>query len=235
MGRASRRRAERRHTPQPAAASYSGPGTMPLDRYLIRPATQDDDAGAVRRLLEPVEFLDDSMPEEIVDRMRTGWRMPPQFGTATLLVAEDHQTGQIAALAHAIPPVPWVMGMEAGLGRPTCLMMLRSLVELEVVSVDDGARGQGLGHLLVGELVRSYTRQGYEAMLAGIHTHKPHLAPYYAADGFTALAPGAPLDLQLPHGRIRFPAEASMRHLVRPLMPRVSYRGGVLHGLLAGR
>ncbi|MFC9635932.1 hypothetical protein ACFXMT_36730 [Streptomyces mirabilis] len=99
----------------------------------------------------------------------------------------------------------------------------------------DSARGQGLGHRLVDELVRSSTRQGYEAMLGGIHTRKPSLAPYYEADGFSVLSPGAPLDLQIPIGRIRFPAEPSMRHLVRPLAPRVSYRAGVLEGLLTGR
>lgn len=45
----------------------------------------------------------------------------------------------------------------------------------------------------------------------------------------------APLDLQLPAGRIRYPAEPSMRLLARPLLPRVSYRAGVLQGLLTGR
>jgi hypothetical protein len=43
-----------------------------------------------------------------------------------------------------------------------------------------------------------------------------------------------PLDLELPVGRVRYPAKASMRHLVRPLAPRVSYGAGVLRGLLAG-
>ncbi|WP_432187491.1 GNAT family N-acetyltransferase [Streptomyces sp. Tue6028] len=125
--------------------------------------------------------------------------------------------------------------LESGLGRQTCLMLSRALVELEAVSVADSAQGRGLGHHLVDELVRSYTRQGYEAMLGGIHTHKPYLAPYYEADGFSVLSPGAPLDLQIPIGRIRFPAEPSMRHLVCPLVPGVLYRAGVVGGLLAGR
>ncbi|EGX56746.1 hypothetical protein SZN_26336 [Streptomyces zinciresistens K42] len=208
---------------------------MVLDRYLIRPATLDDDPEVVRALLEPVDFMDAAMPEEIVDRMRTGWRLPTQFGTATLLLAQEHPAGEVVGLAHAIPPVEWLMAMEAGLGRQLCLRLSRSLVELEAVSVADGARGQGLGHRLVDELVRSYSRQGYEAMLGGIHTHKPHLAPYYEGDGFHVLSPGAPLDLELPAGRVRYPANASMRHLVRPLAPQVSYRAGVLAGLLAGR
>ena len=72
-------------------------------------------------------------------------------------------------------------------------------------------------------------------MLGGIHTHKPHLAPYYEADGFSVLSPGAPLDLQIPVGRIRCPVEPSMRHLVRSLVPRVTYRHGVLEGLLSKR
>ncbi|WP_432173946.1 hypothetical protein [Streptomyces sp. Tue6028] len=72
-------------------------------------------------------------------------------------------------------------------------------------------------------------------MLGGIHTDKPYLAPYDEADGFSVLSPGAPLDLQIPIGRIRFPAEPSMRHLVRPLAPGVLYRAGVLGGLLAGQ
>ncbi|MER6787925.1 hypothetical protein ABT330_25430 [Streptomyces sp. NPDC000658] len=50
---------------------------MVLDRYLIRPATLDDDAEAVRALLEPVDFMDAAMPEEIGDRMRTGWPCRP--------------------------------------------------------------------------------------------------------------------------------------------------------------
>nr|AHE39228.1 GCN5-related N-acetyltransferase [Streptomyces sp. FR1] len=207
---------------------------MVLDRYLIRPATLDDDPEAVRALLEPVDFQNPAMPEEIVDRMRTGWRLPAQYGTATLLLAQEHPAGKAVGLAHAIPPVEWLMAMEAGLGRQLCQRLSRSLVELEAVSVADSARGQGLGHRLVDELVRSYRGQGYEAMLGGIHTHKPHLAPYYEADGFHVLAPGAPLDLQLPVGRIRYPANASMRHLVRPLAPQVSYRAGILAGLLAG-
>ncbi|WP_329020271.1 hypothetical protein [Streptomyces sp. NBC_01601] len=49
------------------------------------------------------------------------------------------------------------------------------------------------------------------------------------------LSPGAPLDLQLPVGQIRFPPEPWMRHLVRPLVRQVSYRAGALGGLLAGR
>lgn len=57
-------------------------------------------------------------------------------------------------------------------------------------------------------------------MLGGIHTHKPHLAPYYEADGFHVLGPGAPLDLELRIGRLRYPAESAMRHLVRPLARR---------------
>ncbi|MCX4481637.1 hypothetical protein OOK44_35275 [Streptomyces cellulosae] len=68
--------------------------------------------------------------------------------------------------------------------------------------------------------------------------HQPpssQLAPYYEADDFHILSPGAPLDLQLPIGRIQYPADASMRHLVRPLASRASYGAGVLRGLLAGR
>ncbi|CAL9676838.1 hypothetical protein SUDANB176_07845 (plasmid) [Streptomyces sp. enrichment culture] len=68
---------------------------------------------------------------------------------------------------------------------------------------------------------------------SGIHTHKPHLKSYYEADGFHVLGPGAPLDLQLPIGRLRYPAEPSMRHLVRPLAGHVTYGHGVLAGLLA--
>ncbi|MFH0246440.1 GNAT family N-acetyltransferase [Streptomyces sp. HK10] len=233
MGRASRRRAERRNAPQAAPEPDAAPGVVVLERYLIRPATQDDDPEVMRALLEQVDFMDTAMPEEIVDRMRTGWRLPPQYGTATLLLAQEHPAGQIVGLAHAIPPVQWLM--EAGLGHQLCLRLSRSLVELEAVSVASSARGQGLGHRLVDELVRSYTRQGYEAMLGGIHTHKPHLAPYYEAGAFHVLPPGAPLDLQLPIGRLRYPANASMRHLARPLVPRVSYGAGVLRGLLTGR
>ncbi|MGW4788574.1 N-acetyltransferase family protein [Streptomyces sp. NPDC004230] len=199
---------------------------------MIRPATLDDDVEAVRALLEPVEFMDAAMPEEIVDRMRTGWRLPAQYGTATLLLAQEHPAGKVVGLAHAIPPVQWLA--ETGLDRQLCQRLSRSLVELEAVSVAGSARGQGLGHRLVDVLVRSYSGQGYEAMLGGIHSHKPYLAPYYEADGFHVLSPGAPLDLELPVGRIRFPASASMRHLVRPLAPQVSYRAGVLAGLLAG-
>ncbi|WP_229892757.1 GNAT family N-acetyltransferase [Streptomyces tendae] len=114
-------------------------------------------------------------------------------------------------------------------------MLARALVELEAVSVADTARGQGLGHQLVDALVRAYTLQGYQAMLGGIHTHKPHLKPYYEADGFHVLGPGTPLDLQLPIGRLRYPAEPSMRHLVRPLASHVAYQHGVLTGLLGRR
>ncbi|MEV7892388.1 N-acetyltransferase family protein [Streptomyces sp. NPDC002817] len=235
MGRASRRRAERRNAPQPVSQPDAAPGVVVLDRYLIRPATLDDDPEVVRALLEPVDFMDAAMPGEIVDRMRTGWRLPAQFGTAALLLAQEHPEGEVVGLAHAIPPVEWLMAMETSLGRQLCLRLSRALVELEAVSVADSARGQGLGHRLVDELVRSYTRQGYEAMLGGIHTRKPYLAPYYEADGFHVLAPGAPLDLELPVGRIRYPANASMRHLARPLAPQVSYRAGILAGLLAGR
>jgi GNAT superfamily N-acetyltransferase len=235
MGRASRRRAQRRTATPAAPEPGPAPGGVVLERYLIRPATPDDDPGVVRALLEPVDFLDPAMPEEIIDRMRTGWRLPPQFGTATLLLAQEQPDGPVVGLAHAIPPVQWLMEMQAGLGRPLCLLLSRALVELEAVCVADSARGQGLGHQLVDHLVRSYTRQGYQAMLGGIHTHKPHLAPYYEADGFHALAPGAPLVLQLPIGRIQWPADASMRHLARPLTSQVSYRAGVLNGLLAGR
>jgi GNAT superfamily N-acetyltransferase len=234
MGRASRRRAERRSAPrQPQPEGAEAPQVH--GRYLIRPATPDDDPEAVRALLQPVDFLDDAMPEEIIERMRTGWRLPPQFGAATLLLAQEQPAGPIVGLAHAIPPVQWLMEMQAGLGRPLCLLLSRALVELEAVSVADSARGQGLGHQLVDHLVRSYTRQGYQAMVGGIHTHKPYLAPYYEADGFHVLAPGAPLVLQLPIGRIQWPADASMRHLARPLTSQVSYRAGVLNGLLAGR
>ncbi|WEP00496.1 hypothetical protein A6P39_002365 [Streptomyces sp. FXJ1.172] len=49
------------------------------------------------------------------------------------------------------------------------------------------------------------------------------------------LVPGPPLYLQLPIGRLRYPAHPSMRHLVRPLAPRVSYRADLLHGLVAER
>ncbi|GLF98031.1 GNAT family N-acetyltransferase [Streptomyces yaizuensis] len=232
MGRASRRRAERRNAPQrPRPAGTGAPQVH--GRYVIRPAAPGDDPGAVRALLEPVDFMDPAMPEEIIDRMRTGWRLPPQYGTATLLLAEEHATGEIVGLAHAMPPVQWLM--ETGLGRPLCLRLARALVELEAVSVAGSARGQGLGHRLVDHLVRSYTRQGYEAVLGGIHTHKPYLAPYYEAGGFRVLPPGAPLDLQLSVGRLRYPADASMRHLVRALMPGVSYGAGVLSGLLAGK
>ncbi|KFG71138.1 hypothetical protein FM21_36335 [Streptomyces mutabilis] len=177
--------------------------------------------------------MDTAMPREIIDRMRTGRRMPAQFGSATLLLAQDRETEEVVGLAHAIPPVQWLM--EAGLGLPLCLMLARALVELEAVSVAGSARGQGLGHQLVDALVRAYTCQGYQAVLGGIHTHKPHLKPYYEADGFHVLDPGAPLDLQLPIGRLRYPAEPSMRHLVRPLAGHVSYRHGVVTGLLAGR
>ncbi|MDX3801084.1 GNAT family N-acetyltransferase [Streptomyces sp. AK04-3B] len=233
MGRASRRRAERRSAP-PAPRPDSAGEPQVHGRYLIRPATLDDDPEVVRALLEPVEFMEEAMLEEIIDRMRTGWRLPPQFGTATLLLAQEHPAGPVVGLAHAIPPVQWLMEMEGALGRQLCLLLCRVLVELEAVSVADGARGQGLGHQLVDHLVRSYTRQGYQAMVGGIHTRKPHLAPYYKADGFSVLPPGAPLVLQLPVGRIQWPADASMRHLVRPLVPQVSYGAGVLNGLLAG-
>ncbi|WP_253195689.1 GNAT family N-acetyltransferase [Streptomyces sp. JHA26] len=199
---------------------------------MIRPALPDDDPKAVRALLQPVDFMDAAMPEEIIDRMRTGWQLPPQTGTATLLLAQERETGEVVGLAHAVPPVQWLM--EAGLARSLCLMLARALVELEAVSVADRARGYGLGHRLVDHLVHSYTRQGYQAMLGGIHTHKPHLAPYYEADGFHILPPGAPLDLQLPVGLLRYPADPSMRHLARPLTSRVSYQAGVLNGLLAG-
>lgn len=115
------------------------------------------------------------MPAEIVDRLRTGWRLPGRFGAASL------------------------------------------------------------GHRLVGDLVHSYARQGYQAMLGGIHAHKPHLAPYCEPDGFSVLPAGSPLDLCLPIGRLRYPAEPSMRHLVRTLGPAASYRAGELRGLLAAR
>ncbi|MER5549701.1 GNAT family N-acetyltransferase [Streptomyces sp. NPDC002589] len=235
MGRASRRRAQRRNAPRTAPEPGSAPGCVLLERYLIRPATQDDDPDAVRALLEPVDFMDTAMPEEIVDRMRTGWRLPAQFGTATLLLAQERPAGAVVGLAHAIPPIQWLMEMEGGLGRQLCLRLCRALVELEAVSVADNARGHGLGHRLVDELVRSYTSHGYEAMVGGIHTHKPHLAPYYQADGFNVLPPGAPLDLHVPAGRIQWPANGSMRHLVRPLAPQVSYQAGTLTGLLTNQ
>ncbi|MFD7015341.1 hypothetical protein [Streptomyces sp. NPDC059928] len=140
------------------------PGVVVLERYLIRPATLDDDPEPVRALLEPVDFMDAAMPGEIVDRMRTGWQLPPQFGTATLLLAQEHPDGEVVGLAHAIPPVQWLMEIEAGLGRQLCLGLSRSLVELEAVSVaagaGAGARGRGLGHRLVDELVRSYSSAG---------------------------------------------------------------------------
>ncbi|KOU43200.1 GNAT family N-acetyltransferase [Streptomyces sp. WM6378] len=195
----------------------------------------DDDPDVVRALLEPVDFMDAAMPEEIIDRMRTGFCMPAHFGTSTLLLAQEHPEGQVVGLAHAIPPVEWLMEMEPTLGRQLCLRLSRSLVELEAVSVADSARGQGLGHRLVNEMIRFYSGQGCEAMLGGIHTHKPHLERYYEAVGFHVLPPGAPLDLGLPAGRIRYPATASMRHLARPLAPRVSYRAGVLGELLTSR
>ncbi|MGW3660334.1 GNAT family N-acetyltransferase [Streptomyces sp. NPDC005151] len=229
MGRASRRRAERRNAPLVERGGGSG------ERYLIRPAAADDDLGVLHALLEAVDFLDPVMPTVIVDRLRTGWRLPGQFGAASLLVAQEQSEGQTVALAHAIPPVEWLLSMEGVLGRELCTLLSRVLVELEAVSVADSARGQWLGHRLVGDLVRSYTRQGYQAMLGGIHTRKPYLAPYYEADGFSVLVAGAPLDLCLPIGRLRYPAEPSMRHLVRPLGPAVSYRAGELQGLLAGR
>ncbi|MEU5109652.1 GNAT family N-acetyltransferase [Streptomyces sp. NPDC021354] len=208
---------------------------MLLERYLIRPATQDDDPDALRALLEPVDFLDAAMSEEIVDRMRTGWRMPAQFGTATLLLAQERPAGPVVGLAHAIPPVPWLMEMEAGLGRQLCLRLCRTLVELEAVSVADSARGLGLVGVHAAEY-RLVALPGVEAdHLVDEVVPDPHLASYYAADGFSALPAGAPLDLQLPIGRVRYPADASMRHLVRPLAPHVSYRAGVLEGLLAGR
>ncbi|MCL3999037.1 GNAT family N-acetyltransferase [Streptomyces lavenduligriseus] len=232
MGRASRRRAERRNALQPARPDTTEAPQV-YGRYLIRPATPGDDPQAVHALLQPVDFMDAAMPREITDRMRTGWRMPAEFGAANLLLAQERETGEVVGLAHAIPPVQWLM--EAGLGWPLCLMLSRALVELEAVSVADSARGQGLGHRLVDALVRSYTRQGYQVMLGGIHTHKPHLKPYYEADGFHVLGPGTPLDLELPIGRLRYPAELSMRHLVRPLAGHVAYRHGVVTGLLAGR
>lgn len=229
MGRASRRRAERRNARQPAYPENTEAPQV-HDRY---PATPDDDPQVVHALLQPVDYMDTAMPREIVDRMRTGRRMPAQFGAATLLLAQDRETAEIVGLAHAIPPVQWLM--EAGLDGPLCLMLARALVELEAVSVADSARGQGLGHQLVDALVRASTLQGYQAMLGGIHTHKPHLKPYYEADGFHVLGPGTPLDLQLPIGRLRYPAEPSMRHLVRPLASHVAYQHGGVTGLLARR
>ncbi|MFF2228284.1 GNAT family N-acetyltransferase [Streptomyces globisporus] len=211
------------------------PGEAVDERYVICPATPDDDARTVRALLEPVNFMDPAMPDQIIERMRTGLRLPAQFGTATLLLAHESPAGPAAGLAHAIPPFDWLMAMEATLGRELCLTLATTLVELEAVSVADSARGHKLGHRLVDTLVRSYTDRGYEAMLGGIHAHQTHLAPYYEDNGFHVLPPGAPLDLQLPIGRIRFPASTSMRHLVRPLTPRVSYRDGILKGLLTGR
>lgn len=62
--------------------------------------------------------------------MRTGWRLPPQFGTATLLLAQGQPDGPVVGLAHAIPPVQWLMEMQASLGRPLCLLLSRALVEL---------------------------------------------------------------------------------------------------------
>ncbi|CAL9333006.1 hypothetical protein SUDANB9_00109 [Streptomyces sp. enrichment culture] len=112
-------------------------------------------------------------------------------------------------------------------------MLARASVELEAMSVADTARGQGRGTSVVDALVRAYTLQGYQAMLGGIHTHKRHLKPYYEADGFHVLGPGTPLDLQLPIGRLRYPAEPSMRHLVCPLAYHMAYQHGVLTGLLA--
>ncbi|MEU2588958.1 hypothetical protein ABZ612_40390 [Streptomyces avermitilis] len=99
------------------------------------------------------------------------------------------------------------------------------------------ARGGGRARLphpeLVDHLIRSYTRLGYQTMVGGIHTQKPHLAPYYEAGGFQVLPPGAPLVLQLPVGGIQWPADASMRLLARRLAAQVSLRAGVLNGLLA--
>ncbi|WP_329166958.1 hypothetical protein OHB49_42800 (plasmid) [Streptomyces sp. NBC_01717] len=46
-------------------------------------------------------------------------------------------------------------------------------------------------------------------MLGEIHARKPYLAPYYEDDGFSVLAAAAPLDLCLPVGRLRCPAEPS--------------------------
>ncbi|MFI8308917.1 hypothetical protein ACIF80_37090 [Streptomyces sp. NPDC085927] len=63
---------------------------------------------------------------------------------------------------------------------------------------------------------------------------KGHVIPTpTTTDGFHVLSPGAPLVLQLPMGRIQRPADASMRHLARPLTSQVSYRAGVLNCLLA--
>lgn len=66
-------------------------------------------------------------------------------------------------------------------------------------------------------------------MLGGIHTRMPHLAPYDEADGFHVLGPGAPLDLELPIGRLRYPAEPSMRHWCTR-SPRRSRTGTVCSG-----
>ncbi|OEV11509.1 hypothetical protein AN218_12550, partial [Streptomyces nanshensis] len=67
-----------------------------------------------------------------------------EFGAARLLVAEEHQ-GPVVALAHALPPVEWLMSMDDQLGRELCALLSRSLVELEAVAVAPGARGRGLG------------------------------------------------------------------------------------------
>ncbi|OEV13197.1 hypothetical protein AN218_04585, partial [Streptomyces nanshensis] len=88
-------------------------------------------------------------------------------------------------------------------------------------------------HRLIEEVASVFSRQGAQAMLGGIHAHKPHLEPYYEAAGFSVLPAGTPLDLRLPVGTLRYPAEPSMRHLVRPLTDTVTYDAGVLHGVLA--
>ncbi|MDX3697818.1 hypothetical protein PV726_48215 [Streptomyces europaeiscabiei] len=60
------------------------------------------------------------MPGEIADRMRTGRRLLARFGTATLLLVQEHRAGEAVGLACVIPPVQWLMVMEAGPGRQLC-------------------------------------------------------------------------------------------------------------------
>lgn len=198
MGRASRRRAERRAEPKQPPVT----GSVTLRRM------ERSDLPEVRGLLEDVADNAESQNLDIY------FGEPADNRFAACLVAE--RQGEVVGVVGGVGPNLALSGLAV-----PGIEIARRIRLLDFLAVRPADRGAGLGTLLTSTLLDRFRAEGARLMVTYLAPGRHELVPVYTAWGWTVGLRGAGLPVQIGSAPLVIGEDPALRTAWKALVPGV--------------
>ncbi|MEQ6028097.1 GNAT family N-acetyltransferase [Streptomyces salinarius] len=145
------------------------------------------------------------------------------FGRARAVVCELEPGASICGLVFVVPPGRLILE-HAAQGVSAQRTLAAALAEIDLLAVDDGVRGRGIGSALLEEAERWLEGQGCRVLIAKIARGDYRAMRWYRQRGYLVAAQGEPLWVTFPHLDLRCDDGNDGYHLAVKGLGRVSLR-----------